>query len=684
MGGSGGTAVWAALEVARAIRRRRHRPDPDPRRRPLLPVEVLRRQLHARVRLPRARGARRRPSPRCCATPAASTPSCRELVTIEASHKVGEAIELMQRYSISQLPVVRADPADSLADVVGSLQERGLLDRVFKNPDALNEGVAQAMQPPLHVIDADRVDRPRVRRPDRRQPGRGRRRGRPAGGHADPLRPARVPRPPAKRRVSRTVSTAELRRRAVAAQGYAARTRRGRPAEVEAAIDRLGCVQLDSISAVERSHRITLAGRVGSYPRGTVSKLLGQGRIFEYWAHEACLIPIGDWPLWRRRMEERRSHHWFGPVIDARPGAGRPRAVGDPRTRAARLARLRGSAQRRHVGLEAGQADAGRAVDGGRPGRVRPQRLPAPVRPARAGDPGRDAGRADAQRGRVPARARRCGRCAPAACSPSTASSSTTACAAVPPGSGRTSTRWWRTGVLERLEVADGGPPVLVATGPQPAGSATAAGAAVAVRQPAVGPAVRGPRARLRAPDRGLQAASRSGATATTCCRSCWATASSPGWTSAATARAGVLRVLAHHPEPGCAGAPATRPASSAPWNGWPRPSGSSRCSAPTWAPNRRPWSLRPAEPISLAADAVRHPRHPRRPGSGSLHRRGDGADLPDLDLRAGGGRASSRTATTTRAPPTPPAARWRPAWPRWRARSTASPSPAAWPRPPP
>jgi cystathionine beta-synthase len=73
---------------------------------------------------------------------------------------VGEAIDLMQRYSISQLPVVRTIPAESLSDVVGSLQERGLLDRVFKNPDALNEGVAQAMQPPLHVIDAsESIDR---------------------------------------------------------------------------------------------------------------------------------------------------------------------------------------------------------------------------------------------------------------------------------------------------------------------------------------------------------------------------------------------------------------------------------------------------------------------------------------------------------------------------------------------
>ena len=57
VGGSGGTAVWAALEAARALRPRGHRPHAHPRRRPRLPVEVLRRQLHDRVRLPGARGA---------------------------------------------------------------------------------------------------------------------------------------------------------------------------------------------------------------------------------------------------------------------------------------------------------------------------------------------------------------------------------------------------------------------------------------------------------------------------------------------------------------------------------------------------------------------------------------------------------------------------------------------------
>src|SRR6476620_11727574 len=76
-----------------------------------------------------------------------------DLVTIDSAKKVGAAIELMQRYGISQLPVVRHGTADSVTDIVGSIQERSLLDRVFKNPDALNEDVAIAMQPPLASVD---------------------------------------------------------------------------------------------------------------------------------------------------------------------------------------------------------------------------------------------------------------------------------------------------------------------------------------------------------------------------------------------------------------------------------------------------------------------------------------------------------------------------------------------------
>jgi cystathionine beta-synthase len=77
------------------------------------------------------------------------------LVTISAHQKVGEGIDTMQRYGISQLPVVRDGQCESLADVIGSLQDRALLERVFGNPDALHEDVAAAMQPPLSAIDIE-------------------------------------------------------------------------------------------------------------------------------------------------------------------------------------------------------------------------------------------------------------------------------------------------------------------------------------------------------------------------------------------------------------------------------------------------------------------------------------------------------------------------------------------------
>jgi cystathionine beta-synthase len=77
-----------------------------------------------------------------------------QLVTISAHRKVADAIDVMEQYSISQLPVVRDGESGSLADVIGSLQDRDLLERVFKNADALHEDVAAAMQPPLATVES--------------------------------------------------------------------------------------------------------------------------------------------------------------------------------------------------------------------------------------------------------------------------------------------------------------------------------------------------------------------------------------------------------------------------------------------------------------------------------------------------------------------------------------------------
>jgi uncharacterized protein YcaQ len=117
-----------------------------------------------------------------------------------------------------------------------------------------------------------------------------------------------------------TVSLAEIRRRVVAAQVYALRARTGSPSELVAAVRRAACVQLDSISTVERSHRIALGARIGTYREDAVSRLLRTGRIFEYWAHEACLLPVEDYPLHRWRMARyANAHPWRGNVFEREP-----------------------------------------------------------------------------------------------------------------------------------------------------------------------------------------------------------------------------------------------------------------------------------------------------------------------------------------------------------------------------
>src|SRR6266581_2740402 len=105
-----------------------------------------------------------------------------------------------------------------------------------------------------------------------------------------------------------TVSLAAIRRHTVSTQAYAPRFRRARTGEVEDAIRRLGAVQLDSITAVDRAHRLTLSSRIGAYPEQELQALLTSGRVFEYWAHEACLLPIELWPHCRRTMEG--GAHW--------------------------------------------------------------------------------------------------------------------------------------------------------------------------------------------------------------------------------------------------------------------------------------------------------------------------------------------------------------------------------------
>jgi cystathionine beta-synthase len=154
VGGSGGTAAWAAVEIAKEL-------GPDKTVVTLFPDggrSYLSKFYDDNYLIELGFLERHEPAPKVLEVlrfkhqDEAEVP---ELVTIESHQKVGQAIDLMQRYSISQLPVMRHGSAGSLADVVGSLQERGLLDLVFRNPDALNEEVAAAMQPPLAAVEAN-------------------------------------------------------------------------------------------------------------------------------------------------------------------------------------------------------------------------------------------------------------------------------------------------------------------------------------------------------------------------------------------------------------------------------------------------------------------------------------------------------------------------------------------------
>src|SRR5437773_11285926 len=83
---------------------------------------------------------------------------------------------------------------------------------------------------------------------------------------------------------------------------------RGYPAteeDVRDLIRNMGALQIDTIHVVARSPYLVLWSRLGdaprcaSYPRW-LDELLAEGKIFEYWSHAACFLPIEDYPLYRR------------------------------------------------------------------------------------------------------------------------------------------------------------------------------------------------------------------------------------------------------------------------------------------------------------------------------------------------------------------------------------------------
>jgi cystathionine beta-synthase len=77
-----------------------------------------------------------------------------ELVTVEAGERVGAAIDRMQEYGISQMPVSEKGQVTTVRQLVGSIQERSLLDRVYRDPGLIESAVGAAMEAPFPVIAA--------------------------------------------------------------------------------------------------------------------------------------------------------------------------------------------------------------------------------------------------------------------------------------------------------------------------------------------------------------------------------------------------------------------------------------------------------------------------------------------------------------------------------------------------
>ncbi|MBV9772551.1 MAG: YcaQ family DNA glycosylase [Gemmatimonadetes bacterium] len=107
------------------------------------------------------------------------------------------------------------------------------------------------------------------------------------------------------------LAPADARALLLAAQGLDARPRRrATRADVLAAIRCMGALQIDTIQVVARSPYLVLWSRLGSYEPRWLDELLAGGAIFEYWSHEACFLPVEDYPLYRHRMLNPRAMRW--------------------------------------------------------------------------------------------------------------------------------------------------------------------------------------------------------------------------------------------------------------------------------------------------------------------------------------------------------------------------------------
>ena len=124
---------------------------------------------------------------------------------------------------------------------------------------------------------------------------------------------------------NRSLTASQARRIAVAAQGFS-EPKPGGPinrAHLTRLISRIQVLQLDSVSVAVRAHYAPVFSRLGPYDRDVLDRAAWGPRssrlLAEYWAHEAALMAVDDWPLLRWRMRQYRHGRWGTHIVQANP-----------------------------------------------------------------------------------------------------------------------------------------------------------------------------------------------------------------------------------------------------------------------------------------------------------------------------------------------------------------------------
>jgi uncharacterized protein YcaQ len=119
------------------------------------------------------------------------------------------------------------------------------------------------------------------------------------------------------------LTAAQARRIAVAAQGFAEPKPRGpvTRAHLRRLISRIQVLQMDSVSVAVRAHYAPIFSRLGPYDRDILDRAAWSHSarsprlLVEYWAHEAALMAVDDWPLLRWRMREYTHGRWGKEIV---------------------------------------------------------------------------------------------------------------------------------------------------------------------------------------------------------------------------------------------------------------------------------------------------------------------------------------------------------------------------------